>query len=77
MGKGVDAEEVERRLRFAKLDVGEEELGVGVVVVGDEGRGDEGEFLAELAEVEFGFVVELGGVEEDEDRVRARDFGGG
>lgn len=76
MRKGVDPEEVEGRLGFAELDVAEEELGVGVVVVGDERRGDEGEFLAEFAEVEFGLVVELGGVKEDEERVRARGLRG-
>ena len=77
MGKGIDTKELEGRLGFAELDVAEEEFRVGVVVVGDERRGDEGEFFAEFAESEFGFVMKLGGVEEDEERVRARGFGGG
>lgn len=76
VGEGVDAEEVEGRLGFAELDVAEEELGIGAVVVGDERGGDEGELVPEFPEVELGFVVELGGVEEDDERVRARSFRG-
>lgn len=75
MGEGVDAEQLKGRLGFAELDVTEEELGVGAVVVGDERRGDDFEFPAEFPEAEFRFVVEIGGVEEDEKRVRTRDSG--
>ena len=80
MGEGVDAELGEGELRLLEFDVAEEELrarGVGGVAVGDEGGGDDGELVVELAEAELGLVVELGGVEEEEDGVGARVGDGG
>ncbi|KAE8736133.1 hypothetical protein F3Y22_tig00000143pilonHSYRG00001 [Hibiscus syriacus] len=74
VGKEIDAEEVERIFGFAELDVVEEVLGAGRVVVGDDGRGDDGELLAEIAEAEVEFITELNGIEEDEQRVRAWGF---
>ena len=78
VGEGVDAELGEGELGLLELDVAEEELvGVGRVVVGQEGGGDDGEFVAELREAELRLVVELRRVEEEEDGVRARGFHGG
>lgn len=74
--EGVDAELGEGELGLLELDVAEEELGVGRVV-GEEGGGDDGEFVAELGEAELRLVVELCGVKEKEDGVRARGFHGG
>lgn len=76
MGESIDAEKAEALLGFSEFDVAEEELGPigGVLVVGDEGGGDEVELAAEVLEAEFGLVVEVEGVEEDEEGV---GFGGG
>lgn len=73
MREGIDGELGESSLRFAKLDVAEEEFGKrrGIFVVGDERFGEEGKFGFELLEVELGFVVELLGVEEDDERESA------
>nr|DAD20564.1 TPA_asm: hypothetical protein HUJ06_022027 [Nelumbo nucifera] len=76
--EGIDAEKGEGRLRFFEFDVAEEEfrLGRGILVVGDESRGDEAEFVAEVMEMELVLVVELDGIEENEERVRSRFCGG-
>lgn len=57
VGKGIDIEEFERGLGFTELEVTEEQLGVGTVVVGNERRGNEGEVVDEHREAEVGFVV--------------------
>lgn len=78
MGERIDTELAESGLGFAEFDFAEEEFGKrrGVLVVGDERSSDEREFGFEGGEeVEFGFIVELGCVEEDEERESARRFG--
>lgn len=79
--KGIDAEEGETGLRLLEFDVAEEDLGVGrrrrILIVGYEGVGDDGELVAEFLEVELLLVVELNGVEEDDERVGSRGLGGG
>ena len=80
VGEGIDAEESEAMLRLFELDVAEEEVGVArarVRVVGDEGLGKEREFGVEGFELELRLVVELGGVEEDEEVVGSWGFCGG
>lgn len=80
VGEGVDAELGEGELGFFEFDVAEEEFTVDlvvIVVVGDEGGGDEGEFVAEVEEAELGLVVELDGVEEEDEGVGARGVDGG
>lgn len=76
VGEGVDAELGEGELGFFEFDVAEEEFTV-VRVVGDEGGGDEGEFVAEVEEAELGLVVELDGVEEEDEGVGAWGVDGG
>ncbi|GAB2298832.1 hypothetical protein Dimus_032909 [Dionaea muscipula] len=80
MGEGVDVEEGEGGLRVLELEVEEEEGGEevrgGVPVVGNEGGGNEGEFGFERREVELGLVVEMCGVEEDEECEGAETGGG-
>lgn len=77
MRERIDSELGESGLGFAEFDFAEEEFGKrrGVVVVGDERSSDEREFGFEGEEVELGFIVELGCVEEDEERESARRLG--
>ena len=78
--EGIDAEESEALLRLFELDVAEEEVGVArarVRVVGEEGLGEEREFGVEGFELELRLVVELGGIEEDEEVVGSWGFRGG
>lgn len=65
----INTELGEGGLRFSVLDITKKELGLrwGIVVVGDEWGGKEGEFVFEVFEVELGFGVELVSVEEDEE----------
>ena len=75
MGKRVNAEFGERGLGLGELDNEEEEKWVLVKrVVGEERGGEEREFGEEGFEAEVGFGVEIGGVEEDEERERARGW---
>lgn len=77
MRESVDAEELERRLAFRKLDLGEEKLGSGrSVVVSEKRSGDDAELAAKLLKTELGFAVELSSVEEDEHRVWPRSGSG-
>ncbi|KAL8103936.1 hypothetical protein AgCh_028227 [Apium graveolens] len=65
-------------LRLTKLNHTKEEFGkrIGVILIILEKRfGDELEFRFERLELEFGLVVELGGVEKDEEREGARVVG--
>lgn len=79
VGERGDPELGETGLGLFELDVAEEELGGGgrVLVIGDEGGGEEAELGAKALEVKFGLVMELSGVEEDEDRVGPGGCGGG
>ena len=74
MREGIDAEESEALLKLFELNVAEEEIWVArarVRVVGGEGLGEEREFGVEGFELELQLIVELGGVEEDEEVVRS------
>lgn len=64
MGERIDAEEVERGLRFLELDVKEKEFRFPIRVIGLERGGDEGEFRFKRGESELSFGVELLRVEE-------------
>jgi len=75
--EGVDAELREAELGLLELDVAEEEFGIRRRVVGEERGCDDGEFVAEFGEAELRLVVELRGVEEEEDGVGPRGFDGG
>lgn len=81
MRQRVDSELGKAVLRVLKLDVAEEQLGVRrrrwVFIVLDERRSDESELAAELLEMELMLVVELCGVEEDENPVGPWGFDGG
>ncbi|PON31996.1 hypothetical protein PanWU01x14_365200 [Parasponia andersonii] len=81
MREGVDAEEREASLSLFELNIAEEDLGMGwrrrVLIVGDERGGDNGELLVKILEVELVLVMELHGVEEDEERVGSGGFDGG
>ena len=78
VGERVDPELGETGLGLFELDVAEEKLGGGgrVLVIGDEGGCEEAELVEKALKVEFGLVMELSGVEEDEDRVGPGSFGG-
>nr|POF15916.1 hypothetical protein CFP56_17156 [Quercus suber] len=70
--EGIDTEESDAVLRLFKLDVAEEDVWVArarVRVVGDEGLGEKREFIMKGFKLELRLVVELGGVEEDEEVV--------
>ncbi|KAA8520022.1 hypothetical protein F0562_014304 [Nyssa sinensis] len=77
--EGVDAELGEGGLGLLELELAEEEFGLrwGVLVIGDVGGGEDSELRPEFLEAELGLVVELGGVEEDEERERAGRLGRG
>lgn len=79
--EGIDAKEREAGLCLLELDVAEEELavrgGIGVLVVGDEGFGEERELAMEGLQLELGLFVELARVEEDEERVGPGGLGRG
>ena len=78
--EGIDAEESEALLRLFELDVAEEEVWFArarVRVVGYEGLGEEREFEVEGFELDLRLVLELGGVEEDEEVVGSWGFCGG
>lgn len=71
VGERIDTELGETGLGLFELDVTEKDFGGGgsVLVVGDKGGGDQRELGMKALEVELGFVMELNGVEEDEEKV--------